>query len=469
MTSCEARDASRSCPRPASPIRRQRSRRCEKPRAAAAEECRDGKGTSKADHYRTQIDAAIAIGDDPLPASSVVEGLLLDAGAADFSGPRATAYDEAVKAASRALVELDSPADYEGLRELLAAYSEAYAELKAERSGLDFEDLQLEAVLLLRENPDLRDRYRERFRHLMVDEFQDTNLLQLQLVELLDGEATSFFAVGDRLQAIYGFRHADVGVFRHVRERLKVAPDSEGLALPLSGSFRSTPGVVAVVNELGRTLGDTDFEPLAVGVERVDEPLCEAAPIAAGPDAELLVVPAKSGPKSAWSERAKELNLLYEGDNAPASSRVAEARMLASRLRQLADDGVPQRSMVVLLRALTPVPAIEQELRRARLNPFVVGGRGYWQQQQVDDLRRILGAIANPLDDLALLGALSSPAGGVSPDALWLLRQAAGRGRFWPELERRFGDREPPGARTRGRRSSRRSRPRTPSACASSG
>ena len=81
--------------------------------------------------------------------------------------------------------------------------------------------------------------------------------------------------------------------------------------------------------------------------------------------------------------------------------------------------------MVVLLRAFTHVAAFEEALERAGLAPYVVGGRGYWSQQQVEDVLRLLGVIANPLDDESLFGALASPAVRVSPDTLWLLRRAA--------------------------------------------
>ena len=115
--------------------------------------------------------------------------------------------------------------------------------------------------------------------------------------------------------------------------------------------------------------------------------------------------------------------------------RVAEARFLATRLRELADGGVPAGEMVVLLRAFTHVDAYEEALERAGLRPYVVGGRGYWSGQQVGDLLALLRVIANPLDDEALLGGLSSPAFGVSPDALWLLRRAVGaRRHLWPAV-----------------------------------
>ncbi len=93
----------------------------------------------------------------------------------------------------------------------------------------------------------------------------------------------------------------------------------------------------------------------------------------------------------------------------------------------------------MLLRAFTHVDAYEEALRRFGLEPYVVGGRGYWSQQQVEDILRLLGVVANPLDDEMLFGALACPAVGVSPDTLWLLRAAAGGGHVWPALEIGFG------------------------------
>src|SRR3954453_22806488 len=90
-----------------------------------------------------------------------------------------------------------------------------YAAAKAERSALDFEDLELGARDLLRADPALRAEVRGRLKQVMVDEFQDTNELQYELLELVsDG---NLFAVGDEFQSIYGFRNADVGVYRRAR------------------------------------------------------------------------------------------------------------------------------------------------------------------------------------------------------------------------------------------------------------
>src|SRR3954471_3030895 len=77
------------------------------------------------------------------------------------------------------------------------------------------------------------------------------------------------------------------------------------------------------------------------------------------------------------------------------------------------------------MRAFTHVAAVETALKDAGLDPYVVGGRGFWSQQQIDDLRCLLAVISNPLEDEALFGALASPACGLLPDTLWLLRRAA--------------------------------------------
>ena len=113
------------------------------------------------------------------------------------------------------------------VRELMALYDGHYAELKRERSGLDFDDLELVARDLLRAHEGVREQYRDRFTHVMVDEFQDTNPLQNELLSLL--ERDNLFRVGDERQSIYGFRHADVKVFRrHLAEAARARAGPSG-------------------------------------------------------------------------------------------------------------------------------------------------------------------------------------------------------------------------------------------------
>jgi ATP-dependent helicase/nuclease subunit A len=298
-----------------------------------------------------------------------------------------------------------------------------YAEAKEEASALDFEDLQLQTVELLHEHEPIRERYRERFRHLMVDEFQDTNRLQLELIGELSGTETRLFTVGDEFQSIYGFRHADVSLFRAERDRADAAPSREAEVLPLLGNFRARPELIAATNAVGAALLD-GFQPLTVGRS--------PGPPAAGegPAVELLLTerdgwePTRRNAQGELEETGVDIDRT-EGDPAQPY-RVAEARFLAARLRHLHEqDEVHLGDIVVLLRAFTHAGAYEEALERAGLRPYVVGGGGYWQGQQVEDLRDLLAVIANPLDDQALFGALASPACAVLPDTLWLLRRAA--------------------------------------------
>ncbi len=131
------------------------------------------------------------------------------------------------------------------------------------------------------------------------------------------------------------------------------------------------------------------------------------------------------------SGRTRRWGSDFGGDYPSAPDRIAEARFLASRLRELRGRAMCERGdIVVLLRAYTHVAAFEEELERAGLRPYVVGGRGYWSQQQVEDVRRLLGLIANPLDDECLLAVLASP--GLRSAPRHALAAATGRGRARP-------------------------------------
>ncbi|MEA2386727.1 MAG: hypothetical protein QOJ22_901, partial [Thermoleophilaceae bacterium] len=126
-------------------------------------------------------------------------------------------------------------ADYVLMAKLLELYGGWYARLKDSHSALDFDDLELRARDLLRDHEPLRTAVRERFTHVMVDEYQDTNPLQNELLDLVaDG---NLFTVGDERQSIYGFRNADVSVFRERRDAARDAGRDARLAV----NFRSRP------------------------------------------------------------------------------------------------------------------------------------------------------------------------------------------------------------------------------------
>jgi len=329
------------------------------------------------------------------------------------------AYVEARDAYERACADHHAVRHVELLDELLDAYAAAYAEGKAARGALDFDDLELRARDLLRERPAIRTAWRERFTLLMVDEFQDTNRRQLEILEALEDD--NLFSVGDEFQSIYGFRHADVAIFRARRDTLT----ERGLALRLQESFRSAPAILAAVNTAFAGRFGEAFAPLRAfaAPAAADAPGSGGAgrgePAATAPPAvELLVTDARG-----WDADGIAL-----GDTLPAGPawRRAEARRLAQRLRELVDSGAAAPGdIAVLVRAAASMPVVERALADAGLPTLASAGRGFWTRQEVVDLLGYLAALANPIDERALLTVLASPLCGLSSDAIALLGRAA--------------------------------------------
>jgi ATP-dependent helicase/nuclease subunit A len=353
--------------------------------------------THASDLGRERAGRLLELLEDPPPAD-----YLLDLGEYAGRGERFASYEHARKELAQAALDMVAERDRALLQELLDAFARAYAAAKDRESVLDFEDLQLAARELLRARPDICERERWRFRQVMVDEFQDTNRLQCELIDLLGGDEVFF--VGDEFQSIYGFRHADVTVFRERRAQ------ASGV-LALTQNYRSRPEVLAVVNELfGGDFGD-DFQPLAASGDFPDPVF--------GPPVELLVTD-----KSSYADSGEHW-------------RRAEARHVARRVRELVDTGIAAPGEIVLLFAAgTDAEWYEEELRLLGLGTFRATGRGYYGQQQVVDLLAYLRLLHNRYDDEALVSVLASPFVGVSNDSLVLLRRAAGRRPLFVGLER---------------------------------
>ena len=291
------------------------------------------------------------------------------------------------------------------LDRLLRTFGTGYEGRKRQESALDFEDLELLTRELLRSNAELRERYRARFERIMVDELQDTNAVQLELIELLAGD--NLFTVGDAQQSIYAFRHADVELFEQRGARL----ERVGARATLQTNFRSRPEILEVLNPaFEQQLGD-HFKPLQPG--RPD------GPAATDPRVELLVAD-------------KGADWAIEGVASPW--RIAEARILAARVGELIADGASAREIVVLTRATTDLRAYERALEERGIPTYVIGGRGYWSHPQVVDVVSYLRALANPRDEEALYTVLASPMVAVSVDALVTVAaagRASGRDPWW--------------------------------------
>lgn len=332
-----------------------------------------------------------------------------------LQGPAFEELDAAMEAWLSLCKASRAHADYVLLARLVERYGRHYAAAKAERSALDFEDLELRARDLLRADRGLRVEVRARFDGVMVDEFQDTNELQNELLDLVsDG---NLFTVGDELQSIYGFRNADVEVFRRRRDEAAAAGRSRRLAT----SFRAHPDVLEVVNAAFATVWD-DYPPLAPG-RSADAP-------AGGPRAELLVVDSGRGH---WDGVAEDAFGDWMAARKVPAWRAGEARLLARRVDELAGPGraYGYGDVALLLRATRDMDVYERALTDRGIPTYASGGGGYWSQQQIGDLRAYLAALANPRDERSLYALLASPLVGASLDALALVRLHAHRRGDW--------------------------------------
>ncbi|HZP81606.1 MAG TPA: UvrD-helicase domain-containing protein [Chthonomonadaceae bacterium] len=355
---------------------------------------------------------------------------------------------------------------------LVVAVWKAYEAAKRRTGRLDTDDLQSEGVRLLEESPGVRARYRRRFRYLMVDEFQDTNPLQMRLIELLHvpqrgsarahsarnghepsspagllpadsvasylGEETAaetaeeadgilrksdkqrcaavpnfLFVVGDVQQSIYGFRHADATLFRELERRFR--EEGAGLHVPLADNFRSRPEILRLVAHIFQQVwreARTPFVPLTPGAVFDPRP-------------------------------APSLEILLTQDLFRRDYVRLEADALAARIQQMVEgqelrltgqhdprrgEPVSYRDVAVLLRSLTDIEKYEQAFARRGVPYFVVGGgRGYYARHEIRDLMNVLTVLDTPLDDVALAATLRSPLVGADVDTLYRLAKIAGQ------------------------------------------
>ncbi|HEY8303352.1 MAG TPA: UvrD-helicase domain-containing protein [Solirubrobacteraceae bacterium] len=287
--------------------------------------------------------------------------------------------------------------------ELVERFGDAYAHRKRARAALDFDDLELLARDMLTRRADVREAWAMRFELLMVDEFQDTNPRQLEILSALDRD--NLFTVGDELQSIYSFRHADVELFRERHRRL----EERAASLALTANFRSRPAVIAAVDRIFATRLHARFTPLRTmrSSQENDAPIVE------------LLLTDKRG----WEEQPVDEELVGLPDATPW--RQAEARLLAARIAELVASGQARAGEIaVLLRSLGDLPVYETALRRFGLRTLA-GTGGFWSHQQVGDLLAWLRALTNPLDELALYSTLASPLVGLSSDGLALIARAA--------------------------------------------
>ncbi|MCY1034373.1 UvrD-helicase domain-containing protein [Corallococcus sp. BB11-1] len=325
----------------------------------------------------------------------------------------------------------------ETFRDLLGQLEERHDAELSRRNVFDFTSLLVKARDLLRDHPEFRQQIQERLGALLVDEFQDTNRLQLELVLLLSErreggprelapgadlvaalplEPAFLCAVGDRKQSIYEFRGADVSVFTVLADKIEAEGGARGF---LQHNYRSLPGVLSFFNRAFAGLlvaKEATPRPFEVVYDAATDDLSPTRPeLADGPVVERLSLP--------------------EADTAP-ELREHEADAVARRLRVMLAPGAPATVMAedrkglrparggdvaILFRTFTHLEEYRTALIRHGVPHRVLRGRGFYGAQEVRDLASLLALLSDADDALAFAAVLRSPLVGLSDAALFRL------------------------------------------------
>ncbi len=296
-----------------------------------------------------------------------------------------------------------------------------YDQAKRDRGAIDNDDLLLIArELLARPGSSARAELEESLDLILVDEFQDTDPIQAEILELLAGSELltgKLFLVGDVKQSIYRFRGARPDLFQNYRLRFHSNGRRE-----LSANFRSIPAILAFVNTLFATTFIEDNAALRPGLE-----------------ASVRADPAPPAITFLWESEPVEPKPTDKSES--IDRRKQEAERIARHLRTRLDQGwmivdprdrqprlAHQGDIAFLFRSLGNASDYEQALVAQGLDYHVVGGSGFYAQQEVLDLINVLTVIEDPLDPVALAGALRSPFFSISDDGLfWLATEHNGQ------------------------------------------
>ena len=278
-----------------------------------------------------------------------------------------------LNAISRAKNDLKAPEEYRPTNyreEMIARVYERYQALLRENNALDFDDLLMIVVRLFRDSPDVQQKYRRRYEHVLVDEFQDTNQAQYEMVRLLAGESRHVFVVGDEDQSIYSWRGAD---FRNVRRFREDFPDAR--LILLEQNYRST-----------QTILDAARSVIRHNRQRVDKQL--------------------------WTENQRGLPIaLFE-----AYDEREEAQFVVDEIGRLVARGICRAGdCAVMYRTNAQSRVLEDEFVRRGVPYRIVGATRFYGRKEIKDVLAYLRLIHSP-GDLASTGRiLNVPPRGIGP------------------------------------------------------
>ncbi len=263
--------------------------------------------------------------------------------------------------------------------------SHIYAEYRKEllkANAMDFDDLLLEAVRLLKAAPEVRDYYSRRFHHVLVDEYQDTNRPQYELMRLLAGERHNVCAVGDEDQSIYSWRGADI---RNILEFEKDFPEAK--IVRLEQNYRSTQNILQAASAV-----------VANNVRRKG--------------------------KNLWTSRQGGAKIGYYEAPDGENEALFVADWIARYLRE-GTDGKEKPRAAVLYRTNSQSRLFEEAMRRYQLKYHVVGGFSFYDRAEIKDLISYLKVVQNPDDSISLMRVINTPVRGIGKTTIEVLERLA--------------------------------------------
>src|SRR5205809_1013239 len=266
--------------------------------------------------------------------------------------------------------------------ERIAHIYEEYRKELRRANALDFDDLLLEAVRLLKSSEKVREYYNQRFKHLLVDEYQDTNRPQYELMRMLAGAGHNVCAVGDEDQSIYSWRGADI---RNILEFEKDFPEAK--LIRLEQNYRSTQNILQGASAV-----------VANNVRRKG--------------------------KNLWTSRQGGTKIGYYEAPDGENEALFAADSIAKYLREATERGDTARA-AVLYRTNSQSRLFEEAMRRYGLKYHVVGGFSFYERAEIKDMISYLKVIQNPDDSISLLRVINTPARGIGKTTLETLERIA--------------------------------------------
>jgi len=325
-----------------------------------------------------------------------------------------------------------------------------YEELKREQSRLNYQDLLMNTASLLKRNPEVRAYFQDRYTHLLVDEFQDTDPIQAEIMFYLTGQDRheqdwrrlrprpgALFVVGDPQQSIYRFRRADIDTYNEVKRLIAAAA---GAVLRLTTNFRSVDALGEWANPVFQTLltgGGTRFQAAFEGLDTVrvadDDHHCG-----------LRVI---SIPKIKY-HKAEEIGRADADRIAGWISRALVGGLPLSRTEEERRAGLTEQpgpgDFLILTRYKANMDLYARALESRRIPYQITGGEGFTQSPELLDLLKLLRALLDPGDPVRLVAVLRGSLFGISDSQLYRFRQAGGHFRIYEAIPDQLeaGDRE---------------------------